>query len=79
MMLLLYSKRGTILRGFFMNDLIDRSVQVVTQQPGYVKHVADRCCKCKLIEFSGEARFLICTQKWLLRTLTFCQFQTEII
>ena len=62
-----------------MNDLIDRSVQVVSQQPDYVKHVADRCCKCKLVVFSGESCFLICTQKWLLRTLNFCQFQTEII
>ena len=53
-----------------MNDLIDRfhNKQVVSQQPGYVKHVVDRCCKCKLVEFSGESRFLICTQKWLLRT-----------
>ena len=30
-----------------INDLIDSSVQLISKQPDYAKHVADWCCKCK--------------------------------
>ena len=59
--LLLYNKSHYSQR-IFISDLIDRSVQLISQQQGCAKQTDVTNAK---LEFAGDARFQIFTQKWL--------------
>ena len=72
-------KRVTFHKRIFINDLIDSSVQLISQQPGYEKHVADWCCKCKTCIFWGSSISEFYTEMAVRKHWIFRQFQTEII